>query len=85
MTCRHCQKNKCVRPRGLCWNCYYTPAIRDLFGPISKFGRRGPGNVNSVSRMPAVPTSASSGSDEKVEVMAGRAERGERLFHPADA
>lgn len=28
--CRHCGK-KANRPRGLCWNCYYDPAIGALY------------------------------------------------------
>jgi len=41
MTCRHCQRAPVSRPRGLCWGCYYTPTIRDLYPSVSKFGRRG--------------------------------------------
>ena len=31
MICRHCNKNKVNRPRGLCWDCYYMPGVRDLY------------------------------------------------------
>lgn len=37
MTCRHCGKGKVCRPRGLCWRCYYTPGVRDLYPSTSKF------------------------------------------------
>jgi len=30
MICRHCQKSKVNRPRGLCWSCYYRPGVREL-------------------------------------------------------
>lgn len=33
--CLHCHKNKVNRPRGLCWTCYYTPGVRELFAPGS--------------------------------------------------
>ena len=42
--CRHCSKSKVNRPRGLCWSCYYTPGVRDLYPSTSKFARRGVGN-----------------------------------------
>ena len=29
--CRHCTKSKVNRPRGLCWSCYYTPGVKDLY------------------------------------------------------
>lgn len=31
MKCRHCQRNRVCRPRGLCWNCFYKPGVRDLY------------------------------------------------------
>ena len=31
------------------------------------------------------PTDASPGSEDKIKVMQGRVERGERLYHPQDA
>lgn len=43
MICRHCSKFKANRPRGLCWKCYYTPGVRDLFPSTSKFvGKKEP-------------------------------------------
>ena len=33
--CRHCSERKVTRPRGLCWKCYYTPGVRELYG-VSK-------------------------------------------------
>ncbi len=38
--CRHCRKSSVSRPRGLCWGCYYTPGVRDLYPITSKFARR---------------------------------------------
>lgn len=41
--CRHCHKVKPTRPRGLCWACYYTPGVRDLY----------PADPRSVSKVPS--------------------------------
>lgn len=40
MLCRHCQTKKANRPRGLCWPCYYTPGVKELYPSTSKYGRR---------------------------------------------
>ena len=44
--CRHCRKCAVTRPRGLCWVCYYTPGVKDLYaaqiptsGLASRFGQ----------------------------------------------
>lgn len=85
MLCRHCNQKKANRPRDLCWACYYTPGIRDLYPPTSKFARRSDrGNTNSDSPLPAEPTAAPPGSKDKMRVMVARVIRGESLFHPAD-
>lgn len=41
MICRHCQRNKANRPRGLCWSCYYRPGIRDQYPSTSKYAPTG--------------------------------------------
>ena len=38
MICRHCQRNKAIRPRGLCWKCYYAPGVRDQYAPLTPAG-----------------------------------------------
>jgi hypothetical protein len=40
--CRHCHVKVVNRPRGMCWSCYYTPGVKDLYPTTSKYGRRGP-------------------------------------------
>lgn len=81
--CRHCQGGPVNRPRGLCWNCYYS-AARELYQSESNLGRRTDGaNINR-SVMPDSPTSHKPGSPEKVAVLEARAAAGEALFHPAD-
>jgi hypothetical protein len=85
MLCRHCQKVKPNRPRGLCWSCYYSPCVRDQFPSTSKFARRGVGNFNGRGKLPPVPTDALPGTPEKVDIMAERARLGVSLWHPLDA
>jgi hypothetical protein len=84
MLCRHCQKVKSNRPRGLCWSCYYTPGVRDLYPSTSKFARRGVRDFNGKARLPE-PTSALPGTPEKVAVLELRARLGQQLWHPLDA
>ncbi len=84
MQCRHCQRTKANRPRGLCWSCYYRPGVRDLFPSTSKFARRGIADYCGKAIMPE-PTDALPGTLEKVEVLEARARRGQALWHPLDA
>lgn len=72
------------RPRGLCWSCYYAPGVRDRYPSTSKYARRGAGNGFGGGAMPT-PTAALPGTPEKLAVLAGRAARKERLWHPLDA
>lgn len=82
--CRHCKQGKCNRPRGLCWSCYYTPGVKELYPPTSKFARRGVGNFSGAAKPASFPTPIEPGKD-KEPVLAGRAARGENLWHPDDA
>lgn len=83
--CRHCKTSPVSRPRGLCWNCYYTPGVLDLYPITSKFARKGAGQGHRCNApLPAAPTCAEPGSEEKIRVLAERAERGEQLHHPDD-
>src|SRR5262245_38417922 len=83
--CQHCGKGRITRPRKLCWNCYYTPGVRDLYPSTSKFGRRGPGCMRARSRPPTFPTNALPGSLEKILVLTQRAELAQDLWHVDDA
>jgi hypothetical protein len=85
MLCRHCHTVKSNRPRGLCWSCYYTPGVRDLYPSTSKFGRRGVGNVNRRTTLPPFSTPALPGTAEKVAILEQRAHLGVSLWHPLDA
>jgi hypothetical protein len=83
--CRHCLKVPPNRPKGLCWNCYYTPGVRELYPSTSKFGRRSAGSQgNARGRLPDVPTNALPGTPEKIAVLTERARAGCTLFHPLD-
>ena len=84
MLCRHCNKVKSNRPRGLCWSCYYRPGVRALYPSTSKFARRGIGDFNGRAPLPA-PTSALPGTPEKIAVLEQRARLRQSLWHPDDA
>jgi hypothetical protein len=84
MLCRHCQRVKSNRPRGLCWSCYYTPGVREKFPSTSKFARRGVSDFNGRARLPE-PTAALPGTEAKVRVLEERARQGQALWHPLDA
>ena len=83
--CRHCSKCKVNRPRGLCWSCYYTPGVKELYPSTSKYARRGVGNFTGNAPLPDVPTTAAPGSPEKLAVLEQRAKARRALFHPCDA
>jgi hypothetical protein len=83
LICRHCNQHKANRPRGLCWTCYYCPGVRERYGPVSKYGRRGV-SIENVSRPPLEPTDAAPGTLEKMLVLEQRARAGLALHHPAD-
>jgi hypothetical protein len=83
--CKHCRTNKVNRPRGLCWNCYYAPGVRDQYPSTSKYARRGEGNFNGNAPFDAEPTTHAPGTPEKMAVMAQRAKRKLALWHPLDA
>ena len=85
MVCRHCNRTKSNRPRGLCWACYYTPGVREKYPSTSKFGRRGVDDFYGWVIAPPEPTSAPPGSAEKVAVLERRARLGVSLWHPKDA
>jgi len=84
MLCRHCQKVKSNRPRGLCWSCYYSPGVREQYPSTSKFARRGVKDFNGRTKL-GEPTTALPGTEEKVRVLMERARLGQSLFHPLDA
>lgn len=83
--CRHCQRVRSNRPRGLCWSCYYKPGVRDLYPSTSKYARRGICDFNGRVTLPGAPTNALPGTPEKVEILAQRARLRQSLWHPEDA
>jgi ribosomal protein L37E len=84
-TCRHCGRSKVNRPRGLCWTCYYTPGVRESYHSGSKYAYRGVANITGNRPVPAQPTAAPPGTDEKLAVLAERAKSKVALWHPLDA
>jgi hypothetical protein len=85
MKCRHCGRAPRSRPRGLCWNCFYAPGVRDLYPITSKFARRGILDINGKRPLPTCPTRAMPGSTEKILVLEERARMKQNLWHPEDA
>jgi hypothetical protein len=81
--CQHCQRSGVNRPRGLCWSCYYSPGVKELYPSTSKFARRGVPDYYGRAPL-GEPTTAKPGTPEKVEAMIQRATRGQNLFHPGD-
>lgn len=79
-TCRHCRRFRTSRPRGLCYRCFYTPGVRDLYPPVR---HRGPPSETH-RRLPATPCLYPPGSPEKIAAMAARLAAGEHLHHPQD-
>jgi hypothetical protein len=72
------------RPRGLCWNCYYTPGIRDRYLSTSRHASRGQGNIRGNAKPAESPTRARPGSQAKIAVLEQRARDGQELWHPDD-
>jgi hypothetical protein len=86
MNCRHCQKQKVNRPRGLCWSCYYRPGVRDLYAPTGKQGNhclKKHRDFCGGYELPE-PTTTAPGTPERMEVLAERARLKQSLWHPDD-
>lgn len=79
--CRHCGCRPARAGSKLCWKCYQTPAVCDLY-PTTQVA--GPGSDNPASRPPAQPTLAPAGTVAKMREFRRRILRGESLHHPAD-
>jgi hypothetical protein len=82
--CRHCQRKKVNRPRGLCWSCYHKPGVAVLYPSTSKFAPRCYRENDGGYSLPE-PTAARPGTCLKIHVLARRLANGEALFHPEDA
>jgi hypothetical protein len=83
-TCCHCRARKANRPAGLCRACRRSLGVRRLHLPTSKFARKGNGQGCKREVLPESPTAAAPGTEEKIDVMAERAEKCQCLCHPED-
>jgi hypothetical protein len=81
-TCKHCNRRKAVRPRGLCCPCYDDPEVRALHPSTSRYARRGVGHDGG--GVPLTATDAAPGTEAKVQVLEERARLGVDLWHPDD-
>lgn len=82
--CQHCNKSTVSRPKGLCWKCYHTPGVAEMYKTLSKYANRGVGHFSGRARPASDPIHEPKTRQEKEKILAGRAERGEELFHPDD-
>jgi len=83
--CRHCWRAPVSRSRGLCWSCFYTPVVRDLYEAFAGSGRRGVRDSMGQRPLPQTPVAHAPGSPEKIAELELRAAQGVSLFHPEDA
>lgn len=79
--CVHCGHIPANRPRGLCNKCYRNMSIRNLYGATGRYGILD--FMGSAKK--TEPTMSLPGTQDKVAIMMERAERGETLWHHADA
>lgn len=84
LKCRHCNRGRVNRPRGLCWGCYYTPGVKDQYPPTGMAARR-LGNFAGQSLPLGTPTTVAPATPEKLAVMEERARLKQCLWHPLDA
>jgi hypothetical protein len=82
--CRHCQRKRAIRARGLCRNCYRFPHVRQLYPVTSRSARRGTKPPERPRQLPT-PTQAVPGSAYKISVLRERLSLGLELWHPEDA
>ena len=71
--CRHCQKKPANRGRGLCWACYYTPGVKELY-PVAAKNRKDRGEATEAEldaliaeRRPTMPNEEAGASNERSE------------------
>lgn len=85
--CQHCHTRGQSKARKLCSACYADLAIRNAYPRVDdRFGVNSGANVppNAAPPLPAEPTQANPGSEEKIAVLEARYARGEAIFHPDD-
>ncbi|MGH8612408.1 MAG: hypothetical protein ACREYF_10300 [Gammaproteobacteria bacterium] len=83
MGCRHCGHEPANRPRGLCWNCYYAPGIRERYQTPSPYARRYT-DRDGEAEPSGNPCLALPGTAEKIAILAQRAALRLALWHPGD-
>lgn len=86
LLCVHCKRRRANRPRRLCWTCYHTPGVRQMYPPSDGWMERSAlPDYCGTSKPPVSPTDAAPGSLEKIAVLQERASSGLALWHPLDA
>jgi len=82
--CRHCNRRKANKCRGLCFSCYFKPGVRERYPSESKFGQWGIGHSTPAARADFAPTKTPPGTETRVAVYATRAVMRLPIFHPND-
>ena len=85
MVCRHCQRNKAVRPRGLCEACFMRLDVREMYAVADHpCNYRGEG-IGCIAHREPAPTDTLSGTPEREAVLTERVAKGESTTSKRDA
>ena len=71
--------------RLLCWSCYALPGVRERYPINRKFAQRGKPDFHGQAAPAGMPTRALPGTQEKIAVLAQRADLQQDLWHVQDA
>lgn len=88
--CQHCNTDRYIKGRGLCYFCYSKPAIKSMYSP--KTNQRDiqmtcsrAGDFYGGYHPPAKPTPAMPGTEAKMQALAERVANRVALWHHQDA
>ena len=83
MICRHCQKSKVNRPRGLCWSLLlHGRGCATSTRPRASTPAAGVGNFCGTAPLPARVDHGRPGSAEKIAILAERAKNSQSALAP---
>lgn len=82
--CVNCKRTLIIQARNLCGTCHKRPDVRALHTPVKDCLSGSPIVKGDSSILPAEPTQAQPGSEEKIRILAERAAAGIALHHPDD-
>jgi hypothetical protein len=82
--CRNCWQQRLLRPKGLCWKCYFTPGVRALYTPVSPRGNRFH-DAQAEGAVPDEATQALPRSEAKLAELARRVQMRQALHCSGDS